>query len=137
MHQITYISTAQPGTTGRTVETILATSRRNNNRDGITGLLVSDGTRFLQVLEGDKPAVEAAYTRIKADPRHRASVVLSSKPIVERQFGSWDMAFSGFSNGNSDAALAEMVDRLVNDVGDPNISALFSSFARINRSQAA
>ncbi len=65
MHQITYISTARSGTTERDVAAILDASRRNNRKDGVTGLLVSDGTRFLQVLEGDEAAVEKAYARIK------------------------------------------------------------------------
>lgn len=137
MHQITYISTVQIGFGAHAIEDILAISRRNNRRDGITGLLVSDGTRFLQALEGDKAAVEAAYVRIKADPRHRAAVLLGSKAVDERQFGSWDMAFDGFAKGLSSPGLGDAVDRLVAEVRDPNLRALFSGFARIDRWQAA
>jgi hypothetical protein len=137
LHQITYISTAQAELTEDSVQTILASSRRNNRREGITGLLISDGTRFLQALEGDEAAVTAAYARIKADPRHRAAVILTSKAVTERQFGFWDMAFTGFADVPTDASLSVAVDRLVSEVKDPNVRALFSSFARIDRWRAA
>ena len=137
MYQITYISTARSGTTESDVAAILDASRRNNRRDGVTGLLASDGKRFLQVLEGGEAAVEKAYARIKADPRHRAAVILSSKSVSERQFGAWDMAFDGFGAFPGDHALAELVDRLVAKVQDKNLQALFASFARINRPTAA
>jgi len=137
MHQIIYISTAKPGTGDRDVDEILATSRINNRRDGITGLLISDGTRFLQALEGEQEAVEAAYLRIKTDKRHRAAVILSSKTTPERQFGTWDMAFSGFGRAMDGPALTQLVDRLVAEVSDPNTRALFAGFVRIERKTAA
>jgi hypothetical protein len=137
MYQLTYISTARVGMTEADVATILQASRANNRRDGITGLLISDGTRFLQALEGDKAAVESAYSRIKKDPRHRAAVILSSKDVRERQFGAWEMAFEGFGRRSDDGVLGTIVDKLVREVSDPNTRAMFSSFARLTRSQAA
>lgn len=137
MHQVIYISTARPGITSTDVEAILATSRANNRRDGITGLLISDGTRFLQAFEGETGRVEATFQRIKADPRHRATVLLSSKSVVERQFGVWEMAFGGFRKDRDDVALTALVDSLVAEVRDPNTRALFSGFTRIPRNTAA
>ena len=101
MYQITYISTARSGTTESDVAAILDASRRNNRREGVTGLLVSDGKRFLQVLEGGEAAVEKAYARIKADPRHRATVILSSKSVSERQsaHGTWPSTALGHFRG--------------------------------------
>ncbi|MBA3273301.1 MAG: BLUF domain-containing protein [Chthoniobacterales bacterium] len=52
---------------------LLATSRRNNDASGITGMLLYKDRRFLQVLEGSEAAVRATYARIKRDPRHRGS----------------------------------------------------------------
>ena len=91
MLQLVYISSSTTrGLEG--LDAILATSRRNNARDGITGLLYADGTRFLQALEGEGAAVEAAFARIRTDPRHRGVVVLSRRTIAVREFGPWDMA---------------------------------------------
>lgn len=92
MLQLVYISSPDTAQGPVDAPTILRTSRRNNRRDGITGLLFTDGTRFLQAIEGPTDAVNAAFARIKADPRHRAVVVLSERDIEAREFGDWEMA---------------------------------------------
>lgn len=136
MHQLVYISTARAGITDADVDAILATSRHNNRRDEITGLLVHDGKRFLQALEGYGPLVEAAFTRIKADPRHRAAVMLSFREVADRQFGTWDMACQRVSSAPAGGSLGDTVDALVAEVTNPSIRVQFSGFARI-RQQAA
>ena len=136
MHQLTYISTSRPGTAAADIDAILAVSRRNNARDGITGLLIYDGKRFLQALEGYGPLVEAAFTRIKADPRHRAAVVLSLREPSAREFGLWDMACQKVGTVADGGSLSEIVDALVAQVPDANTRALFSSFARVRRQAA-
>ena len=136
MQQLTYISTATAGIMPEDIETILAKSRRNNMRDGITGLLIHDGRRFLQALEGIGPLVDAPVARIQADPRHRAAVVLSSREIVTREFGDWAMAAHAVRPAPPGADLGETVDALVAEVTDKNMRALFSSFARIERTAA-
>ncbi len=137
MHQLTYISTARKGLAETDIDAILAASRRNNRVANITGLLVYDGVRFLQALEGDQAAVEIAFQRIKADPRHRAAVMLSLRETATREFGVWDMACERVSVGQGGKTIAEMVDALVADLPDPNTRAAFTSFARIDRSKAA
>ena len=77
------------------VRDILACSRRNNARDGITGgLLFSEGV-FAQVLEGPAAAVERAFERIQCDERHGEVTVLQASPIAARDFPDWSMAFAG------------------------------------------
>ena len=74
---------------------ILAKSRENNARDGVTGgLLFSDGC-FAQVLEGPLHTVESAFERIQCDGRHQDVTVLQSGPITARDFPDWSMAFTG------------------------------------------
>lgn len=136
MHQLTYISTAHPGTTAQDVDAILSVSRRNNARDGITGLLIYDGKRFLQALEGYGPLVDAAFARIKADPRHRAAVMLSLRQPPVKEFGRWEMACQKVDAMADRGSLGEIVDALVAQVPDPNTRALFSSFARVKRQAA-
>lgn len=91
MRQILYISSKTPGQE-ISVGNILIQSRRNNDAAGVTGLLYTDGTRFLQVLEGEAAAVAATFGRIRADARHHAVVVLSDMVVTERSFGRWAMA---------------------------------------------
>lgn len=136
MHQLVYISTAVPGLTPADVDAILAASRRNNRRDGISGLLVHDGKRFLQVLEGTAPLVNAAFIRIKADSRHRAAVMLSARDVDGRQFGEWDMACQIVAPARDGGSLGETVDALVAGVADRNLQAQFSSFARVRQRAA-
>lgn len=127
MLQLVYISTAQGAPV--TAE-ILDTSRRNNRRDAITGLLYADGVRFLQVLEGPDEAVRRAVARIKADPRHRAVVVLSERTVDGREFGAWDMAERGPGDGGE--GFIARVDVLTAHAA-PAVRATFASFARIDR----
>jgi hypothetical protein len=130
MLQITYISTARPELPAEAIDQILGVSRRNNHADGVTGLLLYDGYRFLQALEGEPHRVQRAYDRIKADPRHRAIVMLSSYEVTARSFGDWSMASQrvGIASGNT---VAELVDSLTGDIADANMQALFRSFARL------
>jgi len=131
MLQLTYISTARDEAESD-LDRILLASRRNNSRDDITGMLLFNGKRFLQALEGPDELVTATYDRIKLDPRHRAPVLLSSKPITERQFGAWAMACERSARQTVGRNLVETVDALVAGVSDANIRALFSSFVRMN-----
>ncbi|SFR83550.1 BLUF domain-containing protein [Sphingomonas jatrophae] len=92
MLQLTYISNVVPGLSHDALEQILAASRSRNLAAGITGLLVHDGSRFLQALEGKCDAVQAIYASIKRDPRHWRVGVLSMRSVPRRQFGLWSMA---------------------------------------------
>jgi hypothetical protein len=77
------------------VANILAKSRRNNTRDGVTGgLLFSDGC-FAQVLGGPADMVESAYKRIQGDIRHSDVTVLEAKSITNRDFPNWSMGYAG------------------------------------------
>ena len=77
------------------VESILAVSRRNNARVGVTGALIFNRSTFGQVLEGPEEAVDETYARIEADPRHRDVEVLDLRSVEERGFGDWSMGFVG------------------------------------------
>lgn len=127
MLQIVYISSAVG-----TVDTaqILAASRRNNARDGLTGLLYADGRRFLQALEGEALAVERTLERISADPRHRAVVVLSCRDIEVREFGEWAMA-ERVAGAEGEAFVAHVRTLIANAA--PSVRATFDGFVQLRR----
>lgn len=129
MLQLTYISSAVPRADVN-IEEILKVSRLNNGVAGVTGLLLFDGRRFLQALEGEATLVNATYQRIKADPRHRAIVLLSSNEVQSRAFGAWSMAAQRVSAG-AGSTVAEQVDALTAEVPDANLRELFRGFARV------
>jgi hypothetical protein len=70
---------------------ILATAQRKNAETSITGYLIFDRAWFIQILEGDRAEVRAAYERIARDPRHTGVTLLDTKPIPARTFQSWSM----------------------------------------------
>ncbi len=122
MLQLIYVSTARNGEL-IDLDDILAISRRNNRRDGITGLLHVKGRRFLQALEGEAEQVEKAYARIAADPRHFALVVLSRRTVGSREFGEWAMAADD-GTGGVVAQVASLVEGAA-----PSVRGTFEGFA--------
>ncbi|QNA83888.1 BLUF domain-containing protein [Sphingomonas sp. So64.6b] len=91
MRQILYISVSTAPAGKADLAAILEQSRHNNAIDGVTGLLWSDGTHFMQVIEGPATSVEATFGRIILDSRHRDVETLHDRPIEARGFGSWSM----------------------------------------------
>ena len=79
------------------LEDILSVSRRNNARDGVTGMLLHTGESFFQVLEGEAPAVDAAFARIDRDPRHQQTTCIIREPIAALSFAEWTMGYAGAS----------------------------------------
>jgi blue light- and temperature-responsive anti-repressor len=75
------------------VRDILAVSRRNNQRLGITGVLLISQGYFAQLLEGTRPAVESLLDRIMRDRRHSDIVTVHERSAGPRDFASWSMAF--------------------------------------------
>ena len=82
------------GDTAAEVSSILAVSRANNARDGVTGALLYSEGCFAQVLEGELGTVERTFERIQCDPRHGNVVVLEARHVEQRLFGAWDMALA-------------------------------------------
>ena len=76
---------------------LLAVSKRNNARVGVTGALLFNGGSFAQVLEGSRAAVEATFERIQRDPRHSDVAVLQCESVPSRGFPNWSMGFVGDS----------------------------------------
>lgn len=131
MIQLTYTSSSTAAVGDGEVETILTVSRRNNSSAGVTGLLLYNGRRFLQALEGDDEAVETIFERIKCDPRHRALVLLSSHNIIERAFGTWAMAARRVTNDTDSEDLQRQVGALTEGLGDRALHAHFRRYAEI------
>ena len=90
LSQYLYISTA-PNLTREEVDTILASSARNNPERGITGLLLYNGRNFLQLLEGEESALVALMTLIAHDPRHSGVSMLGRREIEQRACPDWAM----------------------------------------------
>ena len=84
--RLTYTSRATELLTAPAMDTILASSRKNNPANGITGVLCTNNYIFLQMLEGGRKEVNETYNRIAADKRHQDVQILNFEEITERKF---------------------------------------------------
>ncbi len=97
MIQLSYVSSVDhPMSTEELVE-LLQECLTNNQRDGVTGMLVYGNDTFLQTLEGEEATVDRLYEKIQQDPRHGKVKSLSRKTIETRQYSDWSMGFKRIS----------------------------------------
>jgi hypothetical protein len=89
--RLLYVSRSVHPETPEQTESILTSAREHNLNNGITGVLCYGGGIYLQALEGGRNQVNALYTQIVKDPRHKDVVVLAYEEISERRFGGWTM----------------------------------------------
>ena len=76
------------------VADIVKTARNFNKEHQITGLLVFDGQRFCQYIEGPQSALQALIDRIGRDRRHHQFESKHHASLVgERMFACWSMAY--------------------------------------------
>lgn len=94
MKRLIYLSSAVRLATGEELRHILDTARRNNGREGVTGLLMYHDGTFLQILEGEDDAVDRTFGRIASNDMHRGLQTLPPAQVHERLFADWSMAFA-------------------------------------------
>lgn len=111
--RLVYISSCVVADISAIAPALLAAARRNNARNDITGVLIFSAGSFLQVLEGARSDVEATFTRIRRDRRHRGLIPLLEEPIDDRMFGAWSMSWLDMPK---DHPLASSVAKTLDDV---------------------
>jgi Sensors of blue-light using FAD len=102
---LTYTSLASLDLTSDDVDSILQTARAANALDGITGLLVFNGTHFMQVVEGAPNAIDDLVDRLRRDPRHSGVEIRDERAINERFFPDWTMELVRVKSRYQDASL--------------------------------
>jgi len=86
-----YASRATAPIPGPMLESIQAQSRRNNLKNGITGMLCVSDDIFIQVLEGGRDEVCDLFNAIVRDERHTQVRMLVFQEVSERRFAAWTM----------------------------------------------
>lgn len=96
LHRAIYVSDAvgDAATSLLVLAEILGESERNNRRDGLTGVLIRHGGRFLQAIEGHRGDVDRLLDRLRADPRHGNVRLLSDQYAPVRLFPEWPMTLA-------------------------------------------
>lgn len=92
----------------RQVRDLHITSQRNNERLGLTGILLYTGGHFAQLLEGSEETMRQMMWRISEDSRHTAMRKLFTKPVATHSMASWSMRL----------VEAHVTDRLVGQLVD-------------------
>ncbi|AWH25404.1 BLUF domain-containing protein [Stenotrophomonas sp. YAU14D1_LEIMI4_1] len=88
---IAYASEALPDLDPDRLAHLVEDAARFNRDAGITGVLLFDGQRFLQYIEGPEDALKIAYGRILASSSHREIIELARGPVGRRMFPYWSM----------------------------------------------
>ena len=91
LKSLTYTSLAKLDLEASDLEAIHRTAREVNALEGITGLLVFNGTHFLQIIEGAPDAIDELVERLRRDPRHCGFEVRDERTIDQRSFPDWSM----------------------------------------------
>ena len=97
--ELIYTSLSEANNDTDNVRDILTSSERNNVATSVTGLLLFDGERYIQILEGQAKDVEGLFVTISDDSRHTDLELLHKGPIVGRSFETWRMAYEALPKG--------------------------------------
>lgn len=108
LYEVLYVSQRTPDTPVSAVASIAGHARTANAQRGLTGLLVFDGQRFCQQLEGSQKNVLSAMARICQDGCHHEVNVVHQGPLAARRFSSFSLAFSEREEGD----LLEQLEQL-------------------------
>ena len=134
LHKLVYYSRNRIGGSAdklnAAIETILATSRVNNQAVGVTGALMFNSGCFAQVLEGPRDAVEEIFERIQQDERHGDVSLLAFDRVADRAFETWSMGFVGASVEEA-ARHGAIADASGYDPSRMNGDALFTALLRL------
>lgn len=101
LKRISYISKFSRPFTREEIDKLVADAEDRNRTLGVTGMLMSSGGIFYQVIEGPIDAVDGLFQKIAADQRHSDVLILSVQEEVEdRQFPSWAMKKVNLDEGS-------------------------------------
>jgi hypothetical protein len=117
LRSLTYTSLARLDLQESDLEAIHETAQRENARRDITGLLIFNGTHFLQILEGEAKALAQLLENLRRDQRHSGVEVRHDHPIDGRSFPGWSMELVKVS-ASSFAASETVQERLPDGVSE-------------------
>ena len=96
LKSLTYTSLARLDLQASDLEAIHRTAREVNALEGVTGLLIFNGTHFLQIIEGAPDAIDELVERLRRDTRHSGLEVRDQRETDARSFptGRWNWSRS-------------------------------------------
>jgi len=91
LQAIAYSSEAIPDLGSDGLEKLVQRSIERNKLAGVTGLLLFDGQRFLQYIEGPDDGLAVIYSRIIYSRLHTDVVELARGRVAQRRLPYWSM----------------------------------------------
>ena len=98
--RLLYVSRAVGPQTTTVTASILEKAQARNAADGIGGVLCQGQGLYLQVLEGERGAVNRLFHQIVTDPRHKDVDILLFEEIALPRFAGWSMALVDLSDSD-------------------------------------
>jgi len=125
---LVYSSQIAPNLSLDRVDDLARDAGRFNVQAGVTGVLLFDGVRFLQYIEGPEDGLNVVYARILSSTSHFEIKELAQGFIIGRRFPYWSMrlvpadgedldfvntgSWAGFSRSDESSKFQTGVDRL-------------------------
>ncbi|MDC0955320.1 BLUF domain-containing protein [Alphaproteobacteria bacterium] len=97
LKRVVYVS-EKTDVSDTTLKDIIASSKKSNPEEDVTGCLLSGSNSFLQLLEGPAEFINILYSKINRDNRHKNVITLCDEKIDERLFLSWSIKLVPFEN---------------------------------------
>lgn len=91
LKRVSYISRFAQPLDGRRLQELGEAAERKNESLGVTGVLMTSGGIFYQVLEGPAEIVDELMATIHGDERHTDILVLRTETPEHRSFPDWSM----------------------------------------------
>lgn len=129
MKSILYVSVADPELVSDDIYQLVGNAQQRNAADNISGVMLYNGSNFLQLIEGEEAIIDACFARIHTDPRHSGVITLRNDICAVREFPRWAMRYS-LVEQPSETTLAA-----VREAGAPRVETLdrIAAFVGLNR----
>jgi hypothetical protein len=133
MYRVVFTSRASSNFSRAEIKALCEAAAVRNEANGITGMFLSDGSRFLQVIEGEEEDVDDLMRRIARNPRHHDIIIVNSRRIERREFYERTMSQPLYGIGDDPEDYVERVKDELKNVSDDHLRALFIGFAFLSR----
>jgi Sensors of blue-light using FAD len=129
MKSILYVSVADPELVSDDIYQLVGNAQQRNLTDNISGVMLYNGSNFLQLIEGEDGIIDDCFARIVGDPRHSGVITLRNELSTVREFPLWAMRYS-LVEQPAEATLAA-----VREAGAPRADTLdrIAAFIGLNR----
>ncbi|RKS43466.1 FAD-dependent sensor of blue light [Gillisia mitskevichiae] len=92
-YAIVYVSTANKNLEKAEIKKILSSSKKWNNENDVTGLLLFSEGNFFQIIEGEKKIITDLFKNINADDRHHNILQIFGKDIHREAYDGYEADF--------------------------------------------